>query len=276
MQGRTAIVTGASRGIGVHIAHALAARGFDLLLVARSEEDLQRVAEEIRNHGTHVAVAIADLAEPGAPRRIVETAARELGAVDVLVNNAGVELQRRFHLLEADEVEQVLRVDLVAPIELSRLLLPRMLERGYGHVVNVSSLAGRVGFPFTEAYAAGKDGLTAFGRVLRNDYRRAGVSASTIVLGAVKDTGIGQRTLEETGLTSSTAFMVGPDKVARAVLRALDKDKAELVVMPGPGRLLKALLDLFPALGAAMNRLAGADELMATVADYREAEHRAS
>src|SRR5437879_864325 len=83
-----------------------------------------------------------------------------------------------------------------------------MLERGYGRIVNISSLAGRVGFPFTEAYAAAKDGLIAFSRVLRNDYRTTGVSASSVVLGAVKGTGIGQRTLDETGLTSSTAFMV--------------------------------------------------------------------
>src|SRR5205823_9144791 len=113
----------------------------------------------------------------------------------------------------------VVRVDLITPIELSHLLLPGMLERGYGRIVNVSSIAGRVGFPFTEAYAASKDGLIAFSRVLRNDYRRAGVSASAIVLGAVKDAGLGQRTLDELGLHTNTRFMVTPEKVAGAVLR---------------------------------------------------------
>ena len=275
MNARTAIVTGASRGIGVYIARELAARGLNLLLVARSEQELLRVADELRGHGSTIAVAAVDLADRDAARRIVEAAARELGPVDVLVNNAAIELQRRFHLLDVGEIETVLLVDLLAPVELSRLLLPQMLERGYGRIVNVSSLAGHVGFPFTEAYAAAKDGLIAFGRVLRNDYRKAGVSASAIVLGAVKDTGVGQRTLDETGLESSTAFMVKPEKVARAVVRAIEKDKAEMVVMPGPGRLLKALMDLFPGLGPTMNRLAGAEKLMETVADYREAEHRA-
>ena len=149
-----------------------------------------------------------------------------------------------------------------------------MLERGYGRIVNIASIAGHVGFPFTEAYAAAKDGLIAFSRVLRNDYRASGVSASALVLGAVKDAGIGQRTLDETGLTSSTAFMVKPEKVARAVVRAIEKDKAELVVMPGPGRLIKALMDFFPGLGPTMNRAAGAEKLMGAVADYREAQHR--
>jgi short-subunit dehydrogenase len=275
MKARNAIVTGASRGIGVYIARALVARGFNLLLVARSETELRRIADELRREDTEVAIAAIDLADPNAVRDVHEAASSELGSVDVLVNNAALELQRRFHLLDAAEIERVLRVDLITPIELTHSLLPQMLERGYGRIVNISSLAGHVGFPFTEAYAAAKDGLIAFGRVLRTDYRSSGVSASTLVLGAVKDAGIGQRTLDETGLRSSTAFMVKPEKVARAVVRAIDKDKAELIVMRGPGRLMKALMDFFPGFGPAMNRLAGAEKLMSSVADYREAQHRA-
>jgi uncharacterized protein len=154
-------------------------------------------------------------------------------------------------------------------------LLPGMLAQGYGRIVNISSLAGHVGFPHTEAYAASKDGLVAFSRVLRNDYRPRGVSASTLILGAVRDTGLGQRTLDELGLSSSPAFTIRPEKVARAVVRAIEKDKAELVVMPGPGRLLKALLDAVPGLGGWLNRRAGVDDLMSAVADFREEQHSA-
>src|SRR5438105_4597058 len=273
MEARSAIVTGASRGIGVYIARELAARGVHVLLVGRSEPELAGVAGELRHVGASVAVAAVDLAKHDAARRIVDAATEELGAVDVFVNNAADELQRQFHLLTSEEIETVLRIDLLAPIELSHLLLPQMLERGYGRIVNIASIAGHVGFPFTEAYAAAKDGLIAFSRVLRNDYRASGVSASALVLGAVKDAGIGQRTLDETGLESSTAFMVRPETVATAVVRAIAKDKAELVVMPGPGRLMKALMDFFPAFGPAMNRLAGAGKLMGAVADPREAQH---
>jgi short-subunit dehydrogenase len=276
MEGRNAIVTGASHGIGVHIARALAARGANLLLVARSEPELTRLAKELRGPDTKVVVAAIDLAGRRAAEQVAAAALAELGTVDILVNNAAVELQRRFHTLEPDEIETVLRVDLISPIELSRLLLPGMLARGYGRIVNISSIAGRNGFPFTESYAASKDGLIAFGRVLRNDYSRAGVSASAIVLGAVKETGIGQRTLDETGLSANTAFMVGPDRVAKAVVRAIEKDKAEIVVMRGPGRFMKALMDLFPGFGPAMNRISGAERLMATVADHREAAHEAA
>jgi short-subunit dehydrogenase len=274
VEARNAILTGASYGIGNYIARALAARDTNLLLVARSESELTHLAHELRSRDTRVAVAAIDLADRRAASQIAAAAADELGPVDILVNNAAVELQRRFHALDTEEIETVIRVDLIAPIELSRLLLPGMLDRRYGRIINISSIAGRVGFPHTEAYAASKDGLIAFSRVLRNDYRRAGVSASAIVLGAVKNAGIGQRTLDELGARTNTSFMVTPEKVARAVVRAIDKDKAEIVLMPGPGRLMKALMDLFPSLGPAMNRLAGAEKLMSSIADYREAQHK--
>jgi uncharacterized protein len=275
MEPRNAVVTGASHGIGEYIASALAARGMNLLLVARSKPELARLAKELRTKETMVAFAAVDLAGPQAAAQVAAAATAELGSVDVLVNNAALELQRRFHTLGTDEIENVIRVDLITPIELTHLLLPGMLERGYGRIVNISSIAGRVGFPHTEAYAASKDGLVAFGRVLRNDYRRAGVSASAVILGAVKDAGIGQRTIDELGLKTSTSFMVTPEKVAKSVLRAIDKDKAEIVVMPGPGRLLKALLDLFPGFGAALNRISGSEKTMGRVADHREAQRAA-
>jgi len=270
MQPCNAIVTGASHGIGAHIARALAARHMNLLLVARSQAELTRLAGELRGD-IKVSVAAIDLGGPHAARQVAEAADAELGAADVLVNNAATEPQTRFHVLTPAEVEHVLQVDLISPLLLSRLLLPGMLERGYGRIINISSLAGHTSFPHTEAYAAAKDGLTAFSRVLNSDYRGTGVTATSLILGPVKDTGVSARTLSETGLTASTAFSVSPEKVAAATLRAIGKPRAEIVVSIGPSRLLKALMDYFPGLGPAINRLSGADKLMASVADHREA-----
>src|SRR6516162_6285506 len=271
MEPRTAIVTGASHGIGTHIARALAARAMNLLLVARSEDELRRLAAELRTPGATVAVAAVDLAGRQAARQVAEAARADLGPVDVLVNNAATEPQTRFHVLAPDEIEQVLQVDLISPLLLSRLVLTGMLERGYGRIINVSSLAGHTSFPYTQAYAAAKDGLTAFSRVLASDYRGTGVAATSLILGPVKDTGVSARTLAETGLTASTAFSVSPQKVAAATLRAIGNPKAEIVVSIGPGRRLKALMDYYPGLGPALNRLSGAGKLMTSVADYREA-----
>jgi short-subunit dehydrogenase len=271
MQPRNAIVTGASYGIGQHIARALAARAMNLLLVARSEAELGRLASELDTGAAKVAAAAVDLGGPHAAHQVAEAAAAKLGTVDVLVNNAATEPQTRFHVLTPAEIEHVLQVDLITPLLLARLLLPGMLERGYGRIINISSLAGHTSFPHTEAYAAAKDGLTAFSRVLNSDYRGTGIAATSLILGPVKNTGVSARTLAETGLTASTAFSVTPEKVAAATLRAIDNPRAEIVVSVGPGRLLKALTDYFPALGPAINHLSGADKLMASVADHREA-----
>jgi short-subunit dehydrogenase len=270
MEPRNAVVTGASHGIGPYIARALAARQMNLLLVARSEAELARLAGELGGAVTVRAAAI-DLGGPHAARQVANAAAAELGSADVLVNNAATEPQTRFHVLTPAEIEHVLQVDLISPLLLARLLLPGMLHRGYGRIINVSSLAGHTSFPHTEAYAAAKDGLTAFSRVLHSDYRRTGVSATSLILGPVKDAGISARTLAETGLTASTAFSVSPHKVAAATLRAIDKPTPEMVISAGPGRALKALMDYFPRLGPRLNRLSGADKLMTAVADHREA-----
>ena len=210
----------------------------NLLLVARSEAELARLAKELQADGSTVAVAAVDLGGPHAARQVAEAAAAELGAVDVLVNNAATEPQTRFHVLTSAEIEHVLHVDLISPLLLARLVLPGMLERRYGRIVNISSLAGHTSFPHTEAYAAAKDGLTAFSRVLTSDYRGTGVAATSLILGPVKDTGVSARTLAETGLTTSTAFSVKPEKVAAATLRAIAKPKAEIVISIGPGRRL--------------------------------------
>src|SRR5438045_9202777 len=119
-------------------------------------------------------------------------------------------------------------------MRLAQLLLPRMLERGRGHIVNSSSIAGRVGFPYTEVYAAAKDGLIGFTRVLRNDYRDRGVTASVIVLGTIRGAGQGQRTSEEVGITMPRLGTSPASAVAKAVITAIREDRPEDVVRTGP------------------------------------------
>jgi uncharacterized protein len=116
-----------------------------------------------------------------------------------------------------------------------------MLECGQVHIVNVSSIAGYVGFPYTEAYAAAKSGLMGFTRTLRADYRGSGVSASTLILGAIGGAGFGARAEQETGVTSPSFPMPHARTVGKAAVRAIKRDKAEIVIFPGPGRLLRAL-----------------------------------
>ena len=269
LDGATAVVTGGSRGIGPHIASALTEHGVRVALIARSRRELEVVARDMR-HAGHQAIAVAaDVTSHEERRAIVETVEQELGPIDVLVNNAGGDPQRRFHNLAEDDIEAVLSLNWTSAVVLSRLVLPGMLARGRGHIVNVSSMAGRTSFPHTEAYAAAKDGLIGFTRVLRGDYRALGVSASAVILGPVGGEGVGARTAQEFGLTLPR-FIASPRAVARATVRAIVADRAEIAVMPGPGRTLRTVMDRFPGTGPALNRLTGTDKTMDTVAEQRE------
>jgi len=270
----TAVVTGGSRGIGPYIAEALAGRGARVALVARNEAELDASAARLAESGAEVVPVPADIMCAEQRRGLIEVVERRLGPVDVLVNNAGGDLQREFHNLTEDELHGVLELNLSSAILLTRLILPGMLERGRGHVVNVSSMAGRLSFPYSEAYAAAKDGLIGFTRVLRADYRSRGVSASSLILGPVGEAGLGARTAEEVGLKLPPVGLVSPAKIGKLTVRAIRKDKAELAVLPGPGKLLRASMDRFPGLGPAMNRMTGTSKAMQTVADYREREAR--
>jgi short-subunit dehydrogenase len=269
-KGRTALVTGASRGIGPLIAAQIAREGGHVVLTGRSGADLKAVAAELAAEGADVSFVPADLTQPGAAETLVQAIERQRGGIDLLVNNAGGDPLREFHTMTIEENLRTLQLNLIAPLALSHAVLPGMLGRGHGHIVNISAMAGRVSFPFTEVYAAAKDGLIGFTRVLRADYHARGVSASVLILGAIRGAGQGQRILDESGMKASI-FMAHVQSVARAVTKAVKKDRAELVITPGPGRLLRVIMDYFPALGPALNRAAGATTTMQKIIEQREA-----
>lgn len=269
--GRTALVTGASRGIGALIARRLAAEGNHVVLTGRTETDLRAVADDIRATGGEASVRPADLTRPGATEALVDAVEREHGGIDLLVNNAGGDPLREFDTMTLADNLRILQLNLVAPVALTHAALPGMLLRQRGHVVNISAMAGRVSFPFTEAYAAAKDGLIGFSRVLRSDYRARGIGASVLILGAIRGAGQGQRMLDEAGL-AAPRFMASADTVADAVVRVVAKDRAELVIMPGPGRLVRAVMDYFPGLGPAMNDALGARTSMQQVLERRASQ----
>jgi short-subunit dehydrogenase len=270
-QGRTALVTGASRGIGPLIAAKIARQGGHVVLTGRSAADLKAVTAELAAEGADVSFIPADLTQPGAAEILVQAIERQRGGIDLVVNNAGGDPLREFHAMTIEDNLRTLQLNLIAPLALSHAALPEMLRRGRGHIVNISAMAGRVSFPYTEVYAAAKDGLIGFTRVLRADYHAHGVSASVLILGAIRGAGQGQRMLEESGMKAS-GFMAPAESVARAVMKAVTKDQAELVIMPGPGRLLRAIMDYFPALGPALNRAAGATTTMQKIIEQREAK----
>ncbi len=267
-----ALLTGASRGIGARIALALARAGARLALVARSDEQLEETAAAVRGAGGEAVVLPADLLADGAVPDVLARAEQALGPVDVLVNNAGIELIGRLHERPFEDTERVIRLNLIKTMELTRAVLPGMLERGRGHVVVMASLAGHVHPPFYEGYASSKAALIAFSHSLRGGLRGTGVSASVIVPSFVSEVGMRRYTEDDDGVgIAALAGAKPPEAVARAVVRAVRKDRAEIIVAPWATRLTFGLLGGWPSLKqAVMIGLSGVHRMYRRVVDARE------
>lgn len=257
LAGRTAILTGASGGLGSHLVHALASEQINLLLVAYPGVELPRVQAVAAKETVRAEVLVADLRVPAERTRVIESALRHFGQVDLLINNAGVEYSWAYHELTASQIAEVIAVNLEAPMLLSWQLLPHLLERGTGHIVNISSLAGKAGPGFQEPYAATKAGLVGFTQSLRASYRGTGVSASVVTPGFI-EAGIYTRLKETTGRAAPALLgACPPDRVCRAVIQAIREDRPELIVNRYPVRPILALSALFPSFGEWFNRTIG-------------------
>lgn len=234
----TALVTGASSGLGAEFAVQLAARGHDLVLVARSEDRLTALAERlIAEHGIRAHVLVQDLAEPDAAHRIADRLTADGLSIDLLVNNAGFGTCGRFEDISADRDHDQLMVNVVALVGLTHALLPDMLNRGTGAVVNVASTAAFQPAPYFAVYGAAKAFVLNFGLALREEYRGRGIRVLTLCPGPV-DTpffdAIGTRNAAVNG------SMTTPQPVVSAALRALDRNRG--YVTPGLGNALAAHL----------------------------------
>jgi short-subunit dehydrogenase len=243
IRGAHALVTGGSRGLGPYIARALAGEGVNLTLTARSADSLRQVAEELARDAARVHSIAADVCDEGARRGLVEEAESELGPIDILVNNAGIEAIVPYTDLPPDHIEAMIRTNLEAPLILSRLVLEGMIERGRGHVVMMSSLGGKKGSPYSATYAATKAGLIAWTSGLRIELEGTGVSASVICPGFVSEAGMFAVRTQKAPRVLGTST---PEAVVQAVLRAIQRDVGEIIVNPGPVRLMMVFEHLSP------------------------------
>ncbi|MDE0099529.1 MAG: SDR family NAD(P)-dependent oxidoreductase [Truepera sp.] len=231
LQERTAIVTGASRGIGRAIALALGGCGMRLGLLARSQERLEEVADEVEALGGRALVAECDLGDLSAlevtARRLVE----RLGSVDLLVNNAGVFHESAVVEQGLDDWEQVLRINLTAPMLLCRLILPLMIAAGGGRIVNIASSSAVQGYAGQAAYSASKHGLLGLARCLALEARPHNIHVHTLCPGGV-DTDLIRGT--EVGRRFEGQPLMVPQDIADLVLfcisQAGDVDMPEVVL----------------------------------------------
>lgn len=237
--GKTALVTGASSGIGRALALGFAARGCNLVLVARSTEALQALAAEIHDMypGSHTAVITQDLSLPGAAKALHANVESQKLQVDILVNNAGLGTYGRFHQIDEQREHTELMVDVVALTELCKQFVPSMVRRGSGVIVNVASMAGFQPIPYMASYGACKAYVISFSQALAYEYKQAGVHVLALCPGPtetpffkVAGSGAGvfakRRTVENVVATMFTAL----DK-RRTV--AIDGVRNRLTVLAG-------------------------------------------
>lgn len=249
--GRSALVTGASGGLGHAIARRLASAGATLVLSGRRADVLDELARELG-----ATVAPADLADAESVRAL----AAAHGDVDILVANAGLPASGRLGSFTAEQIDRALQVNLRAPIMLAHALSPAMVARGAGHIVLMSSLSGKAPASGSSIYSATKFGLRGFAGALRAELHGTGVGVSAIFPGFIRDAGMfddaGVELPRGTGTRS-------PEHVAKATLRAIERNRGEIDVAPLALKLGATISGIAPELSATVTRKAGGDAIAA-------------
>jgi len=245
LKNKCVLLTGACGGIGRALARALAQRGANLCLVDRRTDDLETLAAELRSEGVRIETACADITTVEGRDGIVRCVHQRLEGIDVLLNNAGIGAFAEFVEQSPGDIEQMFKVNVVAPMQLTRELLPTMIEKGGGRIVNIGSVFGSIAFAWHTSYSASKFALRGFSEALRRELVGTGVGVSYIAPRAVKTT-----------LNSTAVYRMAkevnmkmdePADVARRVVQAIERDRDE-VVLGWPESLFVRLNSLFPRL----------------------------
>jgi short-subunit dehydrogenase len=254
LQGKRLLLSGATGGIGRAIAGELAGNGASLVLSSRKREQLDELAQSLPGGAGRHEVIVADLAMPGAAEKL----ANDAGEVDGLVANAALPATGRLESFSADEVQRALRVNFESPILMARALAPKLAKKGEGHLVFISSLAGKVGSPRSSLYNSTKFGVRGFAFGLREDLHPHGIGVSIVSPGFVREAGMfhDAGSKPPPGLGTTT-----PKKVARAVVRAIERNRNEITVAPRRQRFLTEFGYRHPGFAARIQRRGGADRI---------------
>jgi uncharacterized protein len=255
LQGSTALVTGATGGIGQAIVRALHGRGAKVIASGRKADVLDELARDVDG----VVPLVADLSDPAQVTPLVQGR-----RIDVLVANAALPASGRLDSFTPEEIDRALDVNLRAPMQLARALVPHMIERGSGHLVFISSLSGKFASAGASVYNATKFGLRGFGFALHEELRDAGVGVTTVFPGFIREAGMFADSGVELprGVGSRT-----PNDVAQAVIAGIEKGRAEVDVAPRSLAAGARLFGFAPGVIAALNRRLGSDPLTKAIAE---------
>ena len=237
LENKTAVITGGGRGIGAAVARALAEAGASVVVASRTESDIEGVASALTADCHRVWAVPCDVSDPKSIQNLATAATEHLGHVDILVNNAGIALSAPIHKTTLDDWKSVLAVNATGVFLCIQAFLPGMVEREWGRVVNVASVAGLTGMQYTAAYSASKHAVIGLTRCVAAEVAKKGVTVNAVCPGFV-DTDMTVQTIdrivEKTGVTQEDALqgilgttpqhrLFQPDEVAHAVLSLCDE-----------------------------------------------------
>ncbi len=229
LKGKTALITGAARGIGRASAIALAKEGVNIGMIARTEETLQNVAKEIEAEGVKTSFAIADVSSNEEVTTAVAKLKEDLGEVDILINNAGIAKMGGFMDLEVTEWEKIIQVNLLGAYYVTRAVLPDMIERKSGDIINISSTAGQKGAPVTSAYSASKFGLMGLTESLAQEVRKHDIRVSALTPSTVST----DLAVENNLTDGNQENMLQPEDMAEFIVAQLKMNKRVFIKTAG-------------------------------------------
>lgn len=253
--GSTVLLTGATGGLGHAIARAMWHKGAQLILTGRRTDVLAPLAAELDARALAV-----DLSQASEVDRLLA----EAGEVDVLIANAALPASGMLDSFSMEQIDRALQVNLRAPIALARALAPEMCKRERGHLLFMSSLAGKAATPGSSIYNATKFGLRGFASAMRAELRPRGVGVSAVFPGFIRDAGM----FAEAGVKLPPGVGTKtPEDVAKAVVEAIERNRAEVDVAPIALRLGSAFSGLAPEVAARVSRRMGAEKIVGDIAD---------
>ncbi|MFQ4144599.1 SDR family NAD(P)-dependent oxidoreductase [Chlorogloeopsis sp. ULAP02] len=261
--GKTVLLTGASGGIGAFIARTLAKEKATVIGIARSQERLDQIRAEIEFAGGKGITIPFDISKVEELPSLVQQVNEVVGPIDILINNAAIEKYRPFQNYSFKDIQSILVTNLMAGMELTRLILPSMLERNSGHIVNIASGSGKKGAPYNSIYSASKAGLIMWTDAVRQELINTSVGITVVCPGYTK-----AGMFLKFGLPSPKLARVSePKAVAIAVVEAIKQNKAEVILDGVLTRLLFSNIQLFPEFGDAIYRWIGLTDLNLTCAE---------
>ena len=247
---RIILITGASDGIGKRLALDLAARGAVIIGCGRSAERLGALLAELQCTSPRSITIRCDVGSRDEVRAMVAKVLAAYNAIDILINNAGIGMRQPFVEMSVDTIEEIMRTNYFGAVYCTHEVLPSMIARGRGHVVNISSVAGHIGTLNMAAYCASKFAMNGFSESLYHELKPLGIDVSIVCPGPVRTSF--NRTFAQTSPKSPTSLVISAESVSQTVIRVIEKKRFEVITPPSVA-LICALKRFMPALFRAIS-----------------------